>query len=147
MGLEYYRDLLRGAVSDMACRSGGFNDRLLVAWSGYIYKFNWTELEAMLMKDDMQSFRDLKKRLDEDLHSDIEDARQKLCDKSEEMGIPPWTEFQLGTHANAETVIRRWHPKKAKKAVEAIIDLHNAVVLSLDSQRVFPSKNTDQGSS
>jgi len=37
MRLNYYRDLLHGAVTDMTLCSGKFSDRLLIAWSGYIY--------------------------------------------------------------------------------------------------------------
>lgn len=145
MGLEYYRDLLRAGVSDIARCSGGFNDRLFVAWSGYIYKFNWDELEQLLKQDDLQAFANLKKRLHQDLHSDIMAARQTLIDQNEEMGVAPWTDFQLDKYANAETVIRRWHASKAKRAVEAIVDMHNVTVLTVDFQKASSPQVAEQG--
>ncbi|HIC67186.1 MAG TPA: hypothetical protein EYO87_14535 [Paracoccus sp.] len=67
MALEYYRDLFHMAVCDMAKSSDKFSERLRIAWVNYLYKIHWSELEAMLMEEDLLHFKKLKKRLRDDL--------------------------------------------------------------------------------
>lgn len=144
MGLRYYRDLLHGAVVDMALQQGKFSDRLLVAWSCYIYKFHWDDLEASLMPEDLPVFCNFKKLMLDDLHAEI--ARKSLKVREQTRNAPqPLTDAQISKYANAEIAIRAMHGKRAKKAVEAIVEMYSAVVLTVDHQAAFPIQTQNRG--
>jgi hypothetical protein len=144
MALSYYRDLLHMAVCDMAKCSGKLNDRLLIAWQGYLYKFHWDEFEAMLMPEDLPVFRKLKKCMSDDLHRNIEEQRREVFEQTRD-GPRPLTDFQISKFANAETVIRAMHGKSAKKAIEAIVEMYSAVVQTVDFETILRTSHPKKG--
>jgi hypothetical protein len=140
MALQYYRDLLQMAVCEMAKCSGKFNDRLLVAWSGYIYKFRWDEFEGMLMPEDLPVFHNLKRRLVDDLHADIESMRSRIAEQTK-VALNPITGDQIPIHAHAENVIRAMRGRRAKDSVVAIVEMYKAVVSTGEYRASFQSNN------
>ena len=131
MGLEYYRDQLHMAVCEMAKCSGKFNERLLLAWSGYIYKFRWDEFEGMLLPEDINIFKNLKQRMVQDIHADIEARTNKIAVQTKG-AENPLNDEQVSVYANAETVIRAMNGRRAKEAVIAIVEMYSAVVSTIE---------------
>lgn len=144
MGLRYYRDLLHDAVTHMACSSGKFSDRLLIAWSGCIYKFDWDDFEEILMEEDLPAFHNLKKRMLDDLLDDIE-KRRRLISEQTCNALRPLTNDQISEYANAKSAIRSMPGSRAKKAVGAIIEMYSAVVLAVDHQDLVSAKGQTGG--
>lgn len=133
MALEYYRDLFHMAVCDLAKSSDKFNERLRMAWVNYLYKIHWSELEAMLMKEDLAIFRKLKKRLRDDLTKDMEQKKKLLLEQTDNM----LSAEQASKYANAESIIRDMNGKRASNTVRLIVDFYSAICQTADHQREF----------
>ena len=144
MGLKNYQILLQMAVCDMARCPGTFRERLLLAWANHIYKFNWVELEAMLMPEDLPVFQEFKKRMVDDLHEAI-DSKRKLLHEQFKDGPGSLSDEQIAKYANAETAIRAMSGQRAKRSVDAIVEMYAAVVATVDYVAVFPVQGANGG--
>ena len=133
MALEYYRDLFHMAVCDMAKSSDKFSERLRMAWVNYLYKIHWSELEAMLMKEDLPLFRKLKKRLRDDLTKDMEQKKKRLLEQTDKL----LSEEQAAKYSNAESIIMAMNGKRASHTVSVIVDFYSAICQTVDHQREF----------
>ena len=133
MALEYYRDLFHMAVCDMAKSSDKFSERLRMAWVNYLYKIHWSELEAMLMKEDLPLFRKLKKRLRDDLTKDMEQKKKRLLEQTDNL----LSEEQASKYSNAESIIMAMNGKRASHTVSVIVDFYSAICQTVDHQREF----------
>ncbi|TDQ56865.1 hypothetical protein [Phaeovulum veldkampii] len=143
MALEYYRDLFHMAVCDMAKSSDKFSERLRMAWVNYLYKIHWSELEAMLMKEDLPLFRKLKKRLRDDLAKDVEQKKKWLFEQT--ANAPrPLSDEQASNYANAETIIMAMNGKRASHTVSVIVDFYSAICQTVDYQREFSKGRQNQ---
>ncbi|ATX65505.1 hypothetical protein [Roseinatronobacter bogoriensis] len=144
MGLKNYQILLQMAVCDMARCPGTFRERLLLAWVNYIYKFNWVELEAMLIPEDLPVFQEFKKRMVDDLHAAI-DSKRKLLHEQFKDDPSSLSDEQIAKYANAETVILAMSGQRAKRSVDAIVEMYAAVVATVDYVAVFPVQGANGG--
>lgn len=144
MGLKNYQILLQMAVCDMARCPGTFRERLLLAWANHIYKFNWVELEAMLMPEDLPVFQEFKKRMVDDLHAAI-DSKRKLLHEQFKDCPSSLSDEQIAKYANAETVIRAMSGQRAKRSVDAIVEMYAAVVATVDYVAAFPVQGANGG--
>lgn len=142
MGLRSYKILLQMAVCDMARCSGSYREKLLMAWANYIYKFNWDELEGMLLSEDMAVFQTLKKCMFHDLHDAIQSQRALIYKQLRNSPIP-LSEEDISKYANAEAAIRSMSVPHTKRAVVAIVEFYAAVVATVDHKAAFPSQNID----
>lgn len=140
MGLSSYKILLQMAVCDMARCSGSYRKKLLMTWVNYIYKFNWDELEGMLLAEDIVTFQELKKCMFHDLHDAIQLQRAIISEQFRDSPIPP-SEEEISKYANAEVAIRSMSVPNTKRAVVAIVEFYAAVVATVDHKAAFPSKN------
>ena len=143
MALEYYRDLFHMAVCDMAKSSDKFSERLRIAWVNYLYKIHWSELEAMLMQEDLPLFKKLKKRLRDDLKKDVE-RKKKLLFEQTANAPRPLSEEQASNYANAETIIRAMNGKRASHTVSVIVDFYSAICQTVDFQCEFSKGRQNQ---
>jgi len=139
MALDYYRDLFHMAVCDMAKSSEKFSARLRSAWVNYLYKIHWSELEAMLVKDDLSLFRKLKRRLYDELIRDV-DKQKKLIREQTANAPRPFSEEQASKYANAETVIMAMNGQRAANTVRMIVDFYSTISQTVKYQRVFSEK-------
>lgn len=144
MGLKNYQILLQMAVCDMARCPETFRERLLLAWVNYIYKFNWVELEAMLMPEDLPVFQEFKKRMVDDLHAAI-DSKRKLLHEQFKDGPSSLSDEQIAKYANAETAIRAMSGQRAKRSVDAIVEMYATVVATVDYVAIFPVQGANGG--
>lgn len=133
MALEYYRNLFHMAVCDMAKSSEKFSERLRMAWMNYLYKIHWSELEGMLMKEDLPLFTKLKNRLHHDLTKDVERKKKELLEQTDSM----LSDDQASKYANAETIIRAMNGKRASHTIRVIVDFYSAICQTVDYQREF----------
>ena len=140
MALEYYRDLFHMAVCDMAKSSDRFSERLRGAWVNYLYKIHWSELEAMLMKEDLPLFKKLRKRLRDDLAKDVQRKKKWLLELTE----TPLSEEQASKYANAETIIMAMNGKRASHTIGVIVDFYSALCQTVDYQREFSKGRQSQ---
>lgn len=140
MGLRNYRILLQMAVCDMACCSGPYREKLRVAWINYIYKFNWDEFEALLMAEDMPAFQELKKRMVDDLHDAIR-SRSVLLSEQFQNNPAALAQETVSKYVNAEAAIRAMSGQKAKRSVEAIVEMYAVVVATVDHKEAFPTRS------
>lgn len=126
----------------MARCSGSYREKLLMAWANYIYKFNWDELEGMLLSEDMAVFQTLKKCMFHDLHDAIQSQRALIYKQLRNSPIP-LSEEDISKYANAEAAIRSMSVPHTKRAVVAIVEFYAAVVATVDHKAAFPSQNID----
>ena len=134
MSLDYYHRLFHQAVCDLAKSSGSFSTKLLSVWTNYLFKIHWPELEAMLMEEDLQVFNDLKKRLHDDLHNELDKKRQELIEQTAD-APRPLSEADASKYANAETVIRGMSGVRASNTIARVVELYEAISLTLEHQR------------
>jgi len=134
MALDYYRELFQMAVCDMAKSSDKFSGRLRAAWVNYLYKIHWSELEAMIVKEDLPIFAKLKRRLHDDLKTDIEEKKQQVLEQTANAPKPLSVE-QASKYANAETVIATMNGKRASHTIGVIVDFYSAICQTVDYQR------------
>lgn len=88
------------------------------------------------MDDDLEYFKELKKRLTEDLYAEINQKRQELIAST--ANLPrPLSEEQASNYANAETVMKSMHGNRAKKTIKAIVDLYSVITQTHEHQRMF----------
>ncbi|PTE13374.1 hypothetical protein C5F46_15715 [Phaeovulum veldkampii DSM 11550] len=127
----------------MAKSSDKFSERLRMAWVNYLYKIHWSELEAMLMKEDLPLFRKLKKRLRDDLAKDVEQKKKWLFEQT--ANAPrPLSDEQASNYANAETIIMAMNGKRASHTVSVIVDFYSAICQTVDYQREFSKGRQNQ---
>lgn len=136
MALDYYRDLFHMAVCDMAKSSDKFSGRLRSAWVSYLYKIHWPQLEAMIMKEDLPKFKELKRRLHDDLNRDIKE-KQKLVLEQTANAPKPLSQKQASKYANAETVIMAMNGRRAAHTVSMIVDFYSTLSQSVDFERAL----------
>jgi len=142
MGLSYYRDKLHSAVTAMAQCSGGFSERLLVAWHSGISTMNWDDFESCLMPDDYPVFQRLKQLFTFDLPKKVEKSRPDFLLRaaldSEEV-----SEAALAKFVNFESVIKAMHGNAARKYIQSIVEMYSVVVSSVDYQTAFPLPSSE----
>jgi len=80
----------------------------------------------------------------DDLQAEIERKRREVLEQTRD-APRPLTNNQISKYVNAETVIRAMGGKRAKKAVEAIVEMYRAVVQTVDYQAVAPIQTQDRG--
>jgi predicted exporter len=143
MGLRNYRILLQIAVSDMARCSGPYREKLCVAWINYIYKFDWDEFEALLMAEDMPAFQELKKRMVDDLHDAIR-SRSVLLSEQFKDNPAALSQEAVSKYVNAEAAIRAMIGQRAKRSVEAIVEMYAVVVATVDHKETFLARSDNR---
>lgn len=139
MALDYYRDLFHMAVCDMAKSSDKFSGRLRSAWVNYLYKIDWSELESMLMKDDLPLFKKLKRRLRDDLIKEINEKKKLILEQSAD-APRPLSEEQASKYVNAETVIMVMNGRRAAHTVRIIVEFYSTISQTVEYQRLFSER-------
>jgi hypothetical protein len=133
------------AVCDMACCSGPFRRKLQVAWINYIYKFNWDELEALLLEEDRPKFKRYRKLLETDIVDAISERVDRIMEQT--MSAPrPLSREQAQKHSNAEIVIRGMSGNRAKNSVRMIVEMYKEITFTLEL-RNFVQKNMQKSES
>jgi hypothetical protein len=98
----------------------------------------------MLMPEDLPVFQEFKKRMVDDLHAEI-DSKRKLLHEQFKDGPSSLSDEQIAKYANAETVIRAMSGQRAKRSVDAIVEMYAAVVATVDYVAVFPVQGANGG--
>lgn len=127
----------------MARCSGPNREKLRVAWVNYIYKFNWDEFESLLMAEDMPEFQKLKKCMLDDLHDAIRSRRVILSEQFKD-SPNPLSKETISKYANAEAAIRAMSGQRAKRSVDAIVDMYAVVVSTVDYRAAFPTQSDNR---
>lgn len=127
----------------MARCSGPYREKLRVAWVNYIYKFDWDEFEALLMAEDLPAFQELKKCMLDDLHDAIR-SRSVLLSEQFKDSPNPLSKKTISKYANAESAIRAMSGQRAKRSVDAIVEMYAVVVSTVDYKAAFPTHSDNR---
>ena len=144
MGLQHYRDRMCDVVCAMAKRRT-YNDRLHTAWSLYLYRMNWEELESLLPAEDHAALQKLKKCMRDEMKAEVKMRRRQI---SERFGDPETEEEKASflSRYNYEYAIKALSPIKAKRFVASIVDFYLVLVIRVDleAQLNSPGQRTSR---
>ncbi|QKS10009.1 hypothetical protein HT745_16680 [Pseudosulfitobacter pseudonitzschiae] len=135
MSLDYYRELFHMAVCDMAISSDKFSEKLRATWINYLYKVDWKELESLLMEEDLPLLQEVRRRLHDDLHKDIDKKLAEVLAATASAPRPLSAE-QASKYANADTVLRSMNGVRASNCVKVIVKLYCAIDQTMEWRRV-----------